>query len=156
MSGGILMKGFRMQNWIAPGAVAATSTAAPAATVKTLGLGDCYALGLEVTAASGTSPTCDVVLQTSLDNGTTWKDLPIRWTQKTTTSAGVPEWIVFRLGLGQNEVALAQVTADTGGQLAKNCLFDPDQLRVKFTIGGTNPSFTFLVHAMTLPVQRVA
>lgn len=133
------------------GPVAATGTQAIA-----LGLGDCYAIGLEITAASGTTETMDLVAQTSLD-GTNWVDIPIKWAQKTTsTTAGIPDWMVFRCGLGQNEVALNQVTSDTGAAVIKNCIFDPNNFRVKYTIAGTNPSYTFKLNVFTLPVQRVA
>ena len=149
MSGGSWVMG--RINPLVVGPVAATGTQ-----ILTLGMGDCFSIGLEVTAATGTSETLDCVAQTSLD-GTNWVDLPIRWTQKTTaTSVGTPEWLVFRMGLGQNEVALGQVTADTGGQLVKNCIFNPAFFRVKYTIAGTNPSYTFKLNTMTSSVQRVA
>ena len=147
--------------WINPRYQSVTVSAATATATTSnidLGLGDCFSIGLEVTAgATGTSPTLDCVLQTSFDGGTTYLDLPLRFTQKTTsTSSGTPEWLVFRLGLGENEVALGQTTADTGGQLAKNCLFDPHHMAVKYTIGGTSPTYTFTLHIQTLPVQRRA
>lgn len=141
--------------WLNPRIQSVTVTAA-AATASTaaidMGLGDCFAIIVDVTTATGTSPTCDIVVQSALD-GTNYKDLPLRFTQKT---AAAIEHLNFRLGLGNNEVALAQVAADTGGQLAKNCLFDPHKIKLKYTIGGTNPAFTFTAYIITLPVQRVA
>lgn len=107
-----------------------------------------YSLVLDVTAATGTTPTLDVVLQTSWDAGTTFIDLPLRYTQVT---AAVVRYLVFRNGLGMNEVALEQVAADTGGTLAKNCNFDPFNMKLKYTVGGTNPSFAFKVHLFALP-----
>lgn len=152
MSGGTWIKP-KYQS-VQPGAVTSTSTTSNI----DMGLGDCYAIGLEVTAGgTGTSPTLDVVLQTSFDGGTTYQDLPLRFAQKTTsTNANAPEWLIFRLGLGENEVALGQTTADTGGSLAKNCLFKPDFIKAKYTIGGTSPTYTFTLHILTLPVQRRA
>lgn len=143
--------------FLAPKKFAAISASTQTATAnvtftQSLSIADCYALGLEVTAASGTSPTLDAVVQTLAADGTTWLDLPLRYTQKTAAGAGTPEWLVFRLGLGQNEVALGQTTADTGGQLAKNCIFDPFNMRLRCTIGGTSPSFTFTLHAYQTPV----
>src|SRR6267154_1519418 len=128
MAGGVFIK--PKMSVVTGTALNATGTIALTGTnVSGITLGDCFAIGMEVTATSGTSQTADVVLQTTID-GTNWIDLPLRYTQKTTaTSTGTPEWLVFRLGLGQNEVALAQVTADTGGQLVKNCLFDPANIR---------------------------
>ena len=44
---------------------------------------DAYRLILIVSAASGTTPTLDGVLQDSPDGGTTWVNLPLRFTQMT-------------------------------------------------------------------------
>lgn len=71
---------------------------------------------LNVTAASGTSPTLDVVLEDTLD-GTNFNTVGT-FTQR--TAAG------------------RQVIDITG-------LFS-DRLRVRWTIGGTTPSFTFTVN----------
>lgn len=112
------------------------------------GQGDSYALILNCTAATGTTPTVDAVVQSSVDGGTTYVNLPLRTTQ--ITAAGVRH-IVFKLGLGGNEVALESTAADTGGTLAKNCLFDPKFMKIKFTVGGTNPSVTIQVFSAALP-----
>lgn len=100
---------------------------------------DTYQLLFNATTVTGTSPTCDIVLQTSYDKGTTYVNLPLRSTQ--ITAAGLRFW-VFKLGLGNNEVALESTAASTGGTLAKNCVFDPEYMKAVLTIGGTNPSFT--------------
>jgi hypothetical protein len=68
---------------------------------------------LNVTAASGTTPTLDVVVEDSFD-GTTWNTVAT-FTQKT---------------------AVGVQALDVSGQFT-------DQLRVRWTIGGTTPSFTF-------------
>lgn len=70
---------------------------------------------LDVTAAAGTSPTLDVVLEDSLD-GTTWNAL-VTFTQAT--------------------AATRQVVNYTGPFA--------DRVRARWTIGGTTPSFTFNV-----------
>lgn len=128
----------------------ASTTAAATATSSaiSMGLADTYTLFLNVTAATGTSPTLDVVLQTSYDGGTTYIDLPLRYAQKTTATSNV---LVFKCGLGNNEVALENAVADTGGTLAKNCVFDWRYMKIKYTIGGTNPSFTFAVYMLATP-----
>jgi hypothetical protein len=74
---------------------------------------------LNVTAASGTTPTLDVVIEDSLD-GTNWNTIGT-FAQKTTTGR--------------------EVINVTG-------LFS-DQMRVRWTVGGTTPSFTFAVDAYT-------
>lgn len=74
---------------------------------------------LEVTAASGTTPTLDVVLEDSLD-GTTWN---------------VVGTFAQRVGAGRQVINVAAPFAD--------------RLRVRWTVGGTTPSFTFSVAAHT-------
>lgn len=125
-----------------------TKTATYTSSAFAMPLGDTYSLFLNVSAASGTSPTMDIVLQTSVDGGTTYIDLPLRYAQKTTTGAAV---LVFKCGLGNNEVALENAAADTGGTLAKNCVFDWRYMKIKATIGGTNPSFTFAIYGLATP-----
>lgn len=68
---------------------------------------------LDVTAAAGTGPTLDVVLEDSLD-GTTWNAL------STFTQAA----------------AVTRQVVNYTGPFA-------DRLRVRWTVGGTAPSFTF-------------
>ena len=75
---------------------------------------------LEVTAASGTTPTLDVVLEDTLDN-TNWNTIKT-FAQKITTGREV----------------LNVLEADQFGQ----------PLRMRWTIGGTTPSFTFNVRMM--------
>jgi len=70
---------------------------------------------LDVTAASGTTPTLDVVIEDTLD-GTNWNTVGT-FTQKTTT--------------GRQVIDITGLFAGT--------------LRVRWTIGGTTPSFTFSV-----------
>ncbi|MHB9003991.1 MAG: hypothetical protein ACYC6C_07990 [Coriobacteriia bacterium] len=71
---------------------------------------------LDVTAASGTSPTLDVVIQDSLDGGTTWNTVG----------------------------TFAQKTAAGREVINITTPFSP-LLRISWTIGGTTPSFTFAV-----------
>lgn len=68
---------------------------------------------LNVTAASGSTPTLDVVVEDSFD-GSVWNTVAT-FTQK--TAAGVQ-------------------AVDVSGQFT-------DQLRVRWTVGGGTPSFTF-------------
>lgn len=124
-----------IKSLVASAAYTTTTTAAFAMPVGA----DTYQITFNATAVTGTSPTADIVLQTSYDKGTTYVNLPLRSTQ--ITAAGVRHF-VFKLGLGNNEVALENSAADTGGTLAKNCIFDPEFMKAKVTIGGTNPSVT--------------
>lgn len=71
---------------------------------------------LDVTAASGTSPTLNVIIEDSLDGGTTWNTVGT-FTQRTAAGREV-----------------INITTP----------FSP-LLRVSWTITGTTPSFTFAV-----------
>lgn len=70
---------------------------------------------LDVSAASGTTPTLDVVLEDTLD-GTNWNTIG----------------------------TFAQKTA-AGREVINITTPFSDRLRVKWTVGGTTPSFTFSV-----------
>ena len=129
-----------VRNWYAGGALAATTTSS----ALEMGVGECYQMVVDITSVTGTSPTLDLVIQTSFNGSAgTYIDLPLRTSQIT---AARVEYFVFKLGLGDSEVSLSQVVADTGGILSKNCIFDPAAIKVKSTIGGTNPSFTVNIH----------
>jgi hypothetical protein len=128
------------------GAIAATTTSS----VLNLNNADAYAIVFDASSVTGTSPTCDIVMQVSYDKGTTYINAPLRSAQ--ITSAGV-HWNVMRRGLGWGEAALTQAgVADTGGALNKNFVFDPAYVKFKATIGGTNPSFTLKVHIFEVPL----
>lgn len=71
---------------------------------------------LDVTAAAGTSPTLDVVIEDTLD-GDTWNVVG----------------------------TFAQKTA-AGREVINVTTPFADRLRVRWTVGGTTPSFTFGVH----------
>lgn len=72
---------------------------------------------LNVTAASGTTPTLDVVIEDSVDGGTTWNVVG----------------------------TFAQNTGAPGTQVINVTAPFSDTLRVRWTVGGTTPSFTFQV-----------
>ena len=133
-----------------------TSVSAAAATATSanisVGKADEYSILINVTTVTGTSPTMDVVFQTSIDKGTTYANMPFRSAQ--ITAAGV-HWFTLRRGLGWGEAAFNQAgVADTGGALAKNTVFDPNYVKFKYTIGGTNPAFTFSVTFFSNPLSN--
>lgn len=73
---------------------------------------------LDVTAASGTTPTLDVIIQGRTNGSGTWTALPDgTFSRKVTT--------------GQDCIRIA-------GPL-------PPEIRARYVIGGTTPSFTFIV-----------
>lgn len=71
---------------------------------------------LDVTAASGTTPTLNVVLEDTLDGGVTWNTIG----------------------------TFAQRTA-AGREVINVTTPFTDRLRARWTVGGTTPSFTFSV-----------
>jgi hypothetical protein len=81
---------------------------------------------LQVTAASGTTPTLDVVIEDTLDAGATW-NVVATFTQKTVA---------------------AREVINVLPQKTESATFQPvfaDRIRVRWTLGGTTPSFTFSV-----------
>lgn len=107
----------------------------------TMPYADTYSLCLNVTTA--TAGTMDVGLETSFDNGTTYVKLPLRYTQVATTVGAF--WITFKNGLGGNEIATESgLVAATGGSLAKNCVFNPNFMRVTYTIATGPDAFTLI------------
>lgn len=95
------------------GAVTATGTGA----TQTANSGDAEAMRvqLNVTAASGTTPTLDVVIEDTLD-GTTWNTIGT-FSQKTAVSREV-----------------INITTPFA-----------DRVRARWTVAGTTPSFTFAI-----------
>lgn len=113
-----------------PGGKTSTLHASAARTATGVGSAVCgferyekFTCQLVVSAASGTSPTLDVVVQHSIDGGTTWFTL-LTFTQKTAAGNEL-----------KTESEVDAATAEVYG----------DCLRVSYTIGGTTPSFTFSV-----------
>lgn len=82
---------------------------------------------LNVTAVSGTLPTMDLAMEWSAD-GVTW--FP-----------------------GQPADTFTQVTAVV--KVCKAFVTKGPHFRIVWTIGGTTPSFTFTVQAVTYPANRV-
>jgi len=109
-------------------ASAARTTSGTGDAFPGFGEADKLAAQLSVASRSGTNPTLDVVIQHSIDGGTTWFDL-ITFTQA--TAAG-------------NELkAYADVQASSAQVIG-------DRLRAKWTIGGTGtPTFTFSVKVLS-------
>lgn len=129
---------------IASGAVIATG----ASSNFTIGLADSYTFYLACSAVTGTSPTMDAVLQTSIDGGTTYVNVPWRFTQLT---AAANLELTVRCGLGIGEAGVASPAASTGGVLANPCVVDPLHMKLAYTLAGTSPSFTFSLTLIAMP-----
>lgn len=94
------------------------------------------AQGVFVRGGGGT--TCDVFVQTSLDNGATWIDI-MQWAFVTTT--------VTKISGVRPYIALAANVTPTDGALSDNTILDGvigDRLRVKTVVAGTYSSTSTL------------
>lgn len=136
---------------------AATQTTTGNSAALTLPEADSYRLLLVAQTVSGTTPTLDVAILTSLDGGTNYVSV-LQFDQMTTTGA---KQIVFRPYLGETEVAthqtvgllgaLGTVDLATNSALAANGPIDPRYIKVRWQLSGTSPSFNFQINALAAP-----
>lgn len=117
----------------------------------TLPYADAYRLLLVIGTVSGTSPTFDAVLQDSPDGGSTWVNLPLRFTQVTVTGTpATSPWIIFKM-VSISDAGSAGVTAATGGALGTNTPVNVKFVRLAYTVGGTGtPTIPFTLYANTI------
>jgi hypothetical protein len=117
-------------------ASAAYTTSGVSAAVQPNGLYNEILLLLRITAASGTNPTLNVFVDTSDDGGTTWYQIN---------------------QLGPSNISsvptLTQNAYPTGYTLTLDAANSNqgswgDTFRIRYQIGGTTPSFTFMVTAI--------
>lgn len=144
MSAGILQPGTNIL------VASNTVTATGATSSFTLPYADAYRFILAVGTVSGTTPTFDAVLQDSPDGGTTWVNLPLRFTQVTVTgTAATNPYIIFKM-VSLADAASAGVVAGTGGALAVNTPVNVRNVRLSYTVTGTTPSIAFSLYANTI------
>jgi hypothetical protein len=93
---------------------------------------------LNVTAASGTSPTLDVYLQKLLPDKLTWHDIA-HFTQATGTGKRV-----MSIVSGGNKEEAQQTGALAAATV--NSVAIGSKWRISAVVAGTNPSFTFSLH----------
>jgi len=139
-----------MSTLIINGTSSSTVTVLAAAAYTTTQTSDIYHIDqasmvfieVDVTAASGTSPTLDVYLQTELPDGTNYADIAA-FTQIT----GVARRAMSFVSGGNSEYLVTTATLTAGTMrphtLGKFC-------RIVAKIGGTNPSFTMSINLMGL------
>lgn len=105
-------------------------------------------LELACTQASGTSPTLDVFFQESLDGGTTFLDVA-HFTQINASAATNVYACLAQRQLIKNDDDIIGAVGDgttSAGQLSGLPLVS-NVWRVKWTLGGTSPAFTFALNA---------
>jgi hypothetical protein len=120
-----------------PLAATSATTATVTGTTFQLPVSDAYQLILDVGAATGTSPTLDVALQHSPNNGVTWYTFA-KFAQ--VTAAGQRS-LVFTPQVSVNQAASEAAIANTGSAVAQNVPVIYSNVRVLATVGGTTPSF---------------
>ena len=118
-----------------------TYTATTSSALLTLPLADSYSFILDTTAASGTSPTMDVAIQINPDGAGTTMYSVLRFAQVTGTNQ---QRITVQPIQGRGEAGTQAALADTGGAASANQPLT-SKIKVKFTLGGTSPSFTAIV-----------
>lgn len=91
---------------------------------------------LEHGTGTGTTPTLDVSIQVSPDEGTTWFSM-FRFAQVTTT-AGTRRIITSFRRVA--EAGAEAAVGTTGGALASNCPLSK-KIRILADVGGTSPSY---------------
>lgn len=112
----------------------------------TVELCDSYEFIVQATLNSGTTPTMDVAIQITPDDGTTWFTA-FRFAQITATSS---RRLRIQPMQGRGEAGTEGAIADTGGALNANGIVTR-KIRVLFTTGGTNPNFTVAVWMLGMP-----
>ncbi len=130
--------------------VTSTATTATSAAFS-IPLANQYTFYLNVTTA--TAGTCDVVLQTSIDGGTTYVNIPWRFAQIATATGCLVLNVRSGLGNGYDVTAptgTGTLIADTGGALALSAVVDPRFMKAKYTIATGPDAFTLSVMAWPL------
>lgn len=89
---------------------------------------------LQTGTGTGTSPTCDVYIQTLLPDNTTWQDI-IHFTQATTTATSQ----IAHFVTGAASIAAVQTAALAAATTKAISL--GHTIRARVVIGGTNPSY---------------
>lgn len=92
--------------------------------------GEGYYAELQVATSTG---TVDIALQHSTDGGTTWKTLPLKFTQS--AAAGSVSALAFKAAIGLSDAAAAVAPALTGTAAAANIPFNLKMVRAYATLG---------------------
>jgi hypothetical protein len=124
-------------------ASAARTTSSNAAALLPELVYDSNALTFKVacTAASGTTPTLDLYLQTTIDGGTNWLDCG-HFAQIT---AAATHFMTIPITNATGVLNSSPSDAGLGAGLANGLPILDRNFRLKWVIGGTTPSFTFSV-----------
>jgi hypothetical protein len=132
----------------------ATQTTNGTSAALTLPSASSYRFIVQVQTVSGTSPTLQIVIATSLDNGTTYNEI-LSFANLTTSGQGRQMLVRPYLGLG--DVATTAVctllgTSDiAAGDLVNNGPINPAFVKIRWITTGTSPSFAFQFQYLAIP-----
>ncbi len=113
-----------------------------------------YRFIVQAQTISGTLPTLQVIVATSLDGGTTYNEI-LQFTTIPPTAQG--QQMMVRPYLGIGDAATTAITALLGtadlaaGQIVNNGPIVPGFIKVRWIISGTTPSFAFQVQYIAVP-----
>lgn len=110
--------------------------------------GESYLFILDITAVSGTSPTLDVAIQVTHDDGTTFTTV-LRFAQASTVSRRL---LRIQPTLGRGEAGTEGASADTGGALNANVPFSR-KIQIKATTAGSSAGLTWSLNCIIVPKQ---
>lgn len=128
----------------------ATVTTSGTSALLTLPPSSSYRFIIQAQTVSGTTPTLQVILATSLDAGTTYNEI-LSTTTITTTNQG--QQMLIRPYLGIGDVATSAITTLLGGAVdmaagtgvVNNGPIIPGFIKIRWVVSGTTPSFAFQV-----------
>lgn len=132
----------------------ATQTTSGTSAALTLPNAQSFRFIVQLQTASGTSPTLQVLIATSLDGGTTYNEF-ISFAQVTTSGQG--RQLVFRPYLSTGDLATFAAASTLGtadiaaGDVCINGPINPALIKVRWVVLGTSPSVAFQVQYAALP-----
>lgn len=93
--------------------------------------------------------TVDVALQHSIDNGATFRTIPLKFAQSAAASATATSVLIFKPFVGLSDAAAAPVPALTGAAVATNAPFNYRTLRAFATLGTAGATIFSIAFTMT-------
>lgn len=135
----------------------ATTTTTGTTAALTLPPAASYRIVVQVQTVSGTSPTLQVIICTSMDAGTTYNEI-LSFANLTTTGQGRQMLIRPYLGLGDAATTAASAFLNTttptdlaSGDLVNNGPINPQFIKIRWVHTGTSPSFAWQIQYIALP-----
>jgi hypothetical protein len=126
--------------------VSQSIAATGAGTAFALPFAEGYYASLLVTTSQG---TVDVALQDSPDSGTTWRTLPLKFTQSASSSATTSYGLAFKPAIGLSDAAAVATPALTGTAVATNMPFNIKYVRPYVTLGSAGTTVLSITFTMT-------